>query len=334
MILKSYLLEQNISLINKYFINLIYGENIGMKDDIKDQIKIYFKSYEKILFTQDEILKKKDILTEQVENTSLFSSKKIIFINEVTDKIKDIIYDIGQKPKEDLKIFLFAQTLEKKSTLRKNFEKDNTQGIIACYQDNEKTLGEYIRRKLKDYSGVTQQMINFLIKNCNLDRKTLSNEIDKIKCLFIHKKINTDKLPELLNNNNNLDFNSVRDACFSADKNNLNENLGNIVLQNENAYFYLSVLGNRIEKLISLNYQLKKEKNIEKAVDKIKPPIFWKDKPTFYRQIRRWNSEKLGQARRILFDAEIQLKVNANLNNNTLIKNLIINLYQKASSTS
>ena len=334
MILKSYLLEQNISLINKYFINLIYGENIGMKDDIKDQIKIYFKSYEKILFTQDEILKKKDILTEQVENTSLFSSKKIIFINEVTDKIKDIIYDIGQKPKEDLKIFLFAQTLEKKSTLRKNFEKDNTQGIIACYQDNEKTLGEYTRRKLKDYSGVTQQIINFLIKNCNLDRKTLSYEIDKIKCLFIDKKINTDKLPELLNNNNNLDFNSVRDACFNADKNNLNENLGNIVLQNENAYFYLSVLSNRIEKLINLNYELKKEKNIEKAIDKIKPPIFWKDKPTFYRQIRRWNSEKLEQARRIVFDAEIQLKVNANLNNNTLIKNLIINLYKKASSTS
>ena len=334
MILKSYLLEQNISLIEKYFINLIYGENIGMKDDIKDQIKIYFKNHEKVLFTQDEILKKKDILIEQVENTSLFSSKKIIFINEVTDKIKDIIYDVGQKPKEDLKIFLFAQTLEKKSILRKNFEKEKTQGIIACYHDNERTLGEYTRRKLKDYSGVTQQMINFLIKNCNLDRKTLSNEIDKIKCLFIDKKINTDKLPELLNNNNNLDFNSVRDSCFSADKNNLNENLGNIVLQNENAYFYLSILSNRIEKLINLNYELKKEKNIEKAIDKMKPPIFWKDKPTFNKQVSRWNSEKLEQARKILFETEVQLKVNANLNNNTLIKNLIVDLYQKASSTS
>ena len=334
MILKSYLLEQNISLINKYFINLIYGENIGMKDDIKNQIKIHFKNYEKILFNQDEILKKKDILIEQVENTSLFSSKKIIFINEVTDKIKDIIIDIGQKPKENLKIFLFAQTLEKKSLLRKNFEKENTQGIIACYHDNEKILGEYIRKKLKDYTGVTQQMINFLIKNCNLDRKTLSNEIDKIKCLFIDKKINIDKLPELLNNNNNLDFNSIRDACFSADKKNLNENLGNITLQNENAYFYLGILSNRIEKLINLNYELKKEKNIEKAIDKIKPPIFWKDKPIFYKQINRWNSEKLEQARKILFDAEIQIKVNANLNNNTLIKNLIVDLYQKASSTS
>ena len=334
MILKSYLLEQNISLIDKYFINLIYGENIGMKDDIKNQIKIYFKTHEKILFTQDEILKKKDILIEQVENTSLFSSKKIIFINEVTDKIKDIIYDIGQKPKEDLKIFLFAQTLEKKSTLRKNFEKENKQAIIACYHDNEKTLGEYTRRKLKSYSGVTQQLINLLIKSCNLDRKNLSNEIDKIKCLFIDKKIDTDKLPELLNYNNNLDFNSVRDSCFSADKINLNENLGNIVLQNENAYFYLSILSNRIEKLINLNYELKKEKNIEKAIDKMKPPIFWKDKPTFYKQINRWNSEKLEQARKILFDVEIQIKLNANLNNNTLIKNLIVDLYQKASSTS
>ena len=334
MILKSYLLEQNISLIDKYFINLIYGENIGMKDDIKDQIKIYFKNHEKVLFTQDEILKKKDILIEQVENTSLFSNKKIIFVNEVTDKIKDIINDIGQKPKEDLKIFLFAQTLEKKSSLRKSFEKENTQGIIACYHDNEKTLGEYIRRKLKDYTGVTQQMINFLIKNCNLDRKTLSNEIDKIKCLFIDKKVSIDKLPELLNNNNNLDFNNVRDACLSADKSNLNENLGNIVLQNENAYFYLSILSNRIEKLRNLNYELKREKNIEKAIDKMKPPIFWKDKPTFYKQINRWNSEKLEQARKILFDVEIQLKLNANLNNNTLIKNLIVDLYQKASSTS
>ena len=334
MILKSYLLEQNISLIDKYFINLIYGENIGMKDDIKNQIKIHFKNHEKILFTQDEVLKNKSILTEQVENISLFSSKKIIFINEVTDKIKDIIFDIGQKPKEDLKIFLFAQALEKRSALRKSFEIEKTQSIIACYHDNERTLGEYTRRKLKDYSGVTQQMINFLIKNCNLDRKTLSNEIDKIKCLFIDKKINTDKLPELLNNNNNLDFNSVRDTCFSADKDNLNENLGNIVLQKENAYFYLSVLSNRIEKLINLNYELKKEKNIEKAIDKMKPPIFWKDKPTFHKQISRWNSEKLEQARKILFDAEIQLKVNSNLNNNTLIKNLIVDLYQKASSTS
>ena len=57
MILKSYLIEKDITLLDKYFITLIYGENIGMKDDIKNEIKKFFKIMRKITFTQDEILK-------------------------------------------------------------------------------------------------------------------------------------------------------------------------------------------------------------------------------------------------------------------------------------
>ena len=48
MILKSYLVEKDITILDKYFITLIYGENIGMKDDIKNQIKKFFNDYEKI----------------------------------------------------------------------------------------------------------------------------------------------------------------------------------------------------------------------------------------------------------------------------------------------
>ena len=99
MILKSYLLEQNISLIDKYFINLIYGENIGMKDDIKDQINIYFKNHEKVLFTQDEILKKKDISevdatkeAKKIENVEKnLRNKKIIKKIFVKNKIINFI---------------------------------------------------------------------------------------------------------------------------------------------------------------------------------------------------------------------------------------------------
>ena len=38
MILKSFLVEKNIKLLDQYSASLIYGENIGMKDDIKNQI--------------------------------------------------------------------------------------------------------------------------------------------------------------------------------------------------------------------------------------------------------------------------------------------------------
>ena len=334
MILKSFLVEKNIKLLDQYFATLVYGENIGMKDDIKNQIKSHLKGYEHINFNQDEIIKNEKILDEHIYNTSLFSKKKIIFINEISDKFKDIISTVIEKPNTDLKLFLFAQNLEKKSVLRKMFEKEKDLGVIACYQDNERTLDDYVRKNLQGYNGVSQQIINFLIKNSGLDRKTLLHEIDKIKLLFLDKKIQVDKLPELLNNNNNLEFNHIRDYCLGAERENLNKSLGSMIFQNENSFFYLSVLSNRIEKLINVYNEFEKEKNLEIAIDKVKPPIFWKEKPSFHKQFKRWNSQKLQEAKKILFNTELQIKKNVNSNNSLLINSLIINLYQKAASTS
>ena len=334
MILKSFIVEKNITLIEKYFAFLIYGENIGMKDDIKEQIKQHFKEHEQINFDQNEVVKNSKLLDEQIDNTSLFNNKKIIFINEISDKIKDNIIKILENPNPDIKIFLFGQNLEKKSAIRQIFEKEKKIGIIACYQDNERTLSEYLRKKLSNYSGLSQQTINFLVNNSGLDRKTLSYEIDKIKSLFLDKKIKFEKLLEVLNNANNLDFDNIRDACLGAEKENLNKNLGNVILQNEDAYLYLNVLNHRIEKLCDLNNQYQRDKNIEKAIDNLRPPIFWKDKPTFYKQIKNWNLKKLEEAKKMLFDTEILIKTGMNPNNDILIKNLIVNLCDKAASTS
>ena len=35
MIFKSFLVEKNLSIVDEYFITLLYGENIGLKDEIK-----------------------------------------------------------------------------------------------------------------------------------------------------------------------------------------------------------------------------------------------------------------------------------------------------------
>ena len=336
MILKSFLVEKNISLFEKYFVSLIYGENIGMKDDIKKDIKEYYKKkgFEQINLNQSEILKNEKLLEEQLENISLFSKRKVIFINEISEKIKTKIIKVLESPNPDIRIFLFAQNLEKKTSVRAIFEKEKELGIVACYQDNERTLSEYLRKKLKNYSGLTQEVINFLIDNSGLDRKTLSYEIEKIQSLFLDKTIKFERLIKLVNNKYNIDFDNIRDACFSADKEKLNRNLGNIVLQNDNVYFYLNSLNSRIEKLNDLSNQYEKERNIEKAIDTLRPPIFWKDKPNFYKQIKKWNVKKLEEAKKMVFQTEVLIKIKMNSNNNTLIKNLIINLYNKAASTS
>jgi len=334
MILKSYLVEKNLSLIDSYFASLFYGENIGLKDEIKYELKKKFKNYEQINLNLEEVAKNEKLLNEQIYNSSLFSKNKIIFINEVSDKIKKIIIEVLENPQENIKIFLFAQNLEKKSIIRSNFEKNKTAAIIPCYQDNSRTLSEYLRSKLEGFSGMNQEIINLLINNSGLDRKVLSNEIDKIKALFLDKKIKPEKLDNLINNTYNLDFEKLRDSCLEGDKKKLNENLGNIVLQSEDVYFYLGSLNLRIQKLLQLQNQYEMDKNLDLAIENIKPKIFWKDKPIFYKQVKKWNLRKIEDGKKMLSDAEILIKTRLNSYNEIIIKDLLIKLYLKASSTS
>ena len=87
MILKSYIIEQNIKVLEGYNYCLLYGENEGLKEDIKLKITDANKNAEIINFFQEDLLKNKNILSEEINNISLFYSKKIIYVHEATDKV-------------------------------------------------------------------------------------------------------------------------------------------------------------------------------------------------------------------------------------------------------
>ncbi len=334
MIFKSYTIEKNINPLDEFLAILFYGENIGLKDDFKKSIKNFYNKNEQINFNQDELLKNPGLLEEQILNTSLFSNNKTIFINDYSEKLKKIISDSLVILGKNTKIILFADNLDKKSILRNIFEKEKKFVVIPCYKDNDKSLSIYIREKLKDYVGLTQEIINLLIKNSDTDRKILSNEIEKIKNLFIDKKLIKEKITDLINNPANIDFDNLRDSCLEANKIELNRNLSNVKLQSEKTYYYLANLNNRIEKLIILNDLLAKNKNIELTLNSAKPKIFWKDIPIFKKQIQIWNKKKLGKAIKIISKNEIIIKTKFNALSDVLIKRMFIELYELAKSTS
>ena len=79
MILKSYIIEKNINLISEYNCVLFYGENDGIKDDVKNEVKKTNQDAEFLSGGTDISLIVTAIFRE-VDNLSLFSEKKIIFI--------------------------------------------------------------------------------------------------------------------------------------------------------------------------------------------------------------------------------------------------------------
>ena len=92
MIIKSYIVEQNIEILENYKATLIYGINNGIKDDIKNQIKKRDNKSEILNFFEDEIIKT-NLLYENISNQSLFTKKKIITFNKKFFKPKKISLD-------------------------------------------------------------------------------------------------------------------------------------------------------------------------------------------------------------------------------------------------
>ena len=280
---------------------------------------------------QDELIKNKNILINEIKNKSLFNEKKIIFINQVNDKVLDILDETIDNI-HDERIFLFADILDKKSKLRNYFEKSKSCGILPCYKDNEITIKKIISKKLKNFEGVTTQIINFITLNTELDRNKVNNEIDKIISCFKDKKINPVKLDSLLNIRTNDDFNLLKDEALKGNKINTNRLLADTVFETENNIYYLNSINQRINRLNEIQKMKRSNSNIESIISTLKPTVFWKDKTMLVEQSRKWNNNKIQTALKKTYNTELEIKSNSSIRKDLLIKNLIIDLCITANS--
>ena len=324
MIYKSYLIEKNISLIKKNLSTLFYGENLGLKKNFKEQIKIDNEGASFINYTQEEVLKNQNDILRELNNSSLFEEDKVIFVENCNDKIFNLLekqLDEGIK----FKLIIFSEILDKKSKLRNFYDNSKIYGSVACYQDNLLTIQNLITDKLKGFQNLTRENINIIIGSSGLDRVRLQNEISKIQTYFIEKKIDTKQLEKLLNYHENQNFNELKDEAFKGNRIKTNSLLDSTIFETDKSVYYLNLLSQRLIKLDEIN-SLKDISNIEDRLNKIKPPIFWKDKPNIIEQIKKWKSEKIKKALKYIYDLDIRIKSNSIINKEILIRKLIIDL--------
>ena len=136
----------------------------------------------------------------------------------------------------------------------------------------------------------------------------------------------------LLNLKTNEDFNELKDAAFNGNKQKTNKLLNETTFENDSLIYYINNLNQRINKILEINSYNKEKSNIENIIDKIKPPIFWKDKPILINQSKIWNKKKLLKAQKKTYITELRVKSNSKIKSDLLIKNLIVNLCLLAKS--
>ena len=325
MILKSFEVENNIENLLKFKFVLIYGENIGLKDTLKNKIKNLNKKVEIINLYQDDLVKNKNIILDEVKNVSLFSQEKLIFVNQVNDKILSSIENLLES-KENIKIVLIGDLLDKKSKLRNLFEKESYTATIPCYNDNDITLRKLIQFDLKDFKNLNSNTINMILTYSNMNRKYIINNLEKIKTFYDKKILSEESLETLLNSDRNELFENIRDAALNGDQKRLNELFGSFSFSNEDTFLYLNMINFRLVKLLDIHKHNELNNNFELTINKMKPPIFWKDKPVYLKLLKKWDKQSILDALIYMGKTEENIKKNSTLNNLTMVKNSITNI--------
>jgi len=325
MILKSF--ELSKIKLNNYKFYLFYGDNDGLKEEnIKN---LFEKNYQDKIhrYEEKEILDNTNIFFNSVLTKSFFDDKKLIIVNRATDKIRDLVEELIEKNPEDIIIILNSKNLEKKSTLRKLFEKEKTIVCIPFYEDNSQTLNSIISLFFRNKKiPISQQLINVLIERSRGDRKNLNNELEKIKNFSLNKKnLNIEEIIKLTNLADNYSASELVDHSLAKNTRKT------VTILNENNYsdedniIIIRTLLAKLKRLVKI-YELVDEKNnVEQAISRYKPPIFWRDKPLVTQQIRSWNKNLLKKLIYKTNEIELLVKKNSALAKNILTDFIINN---------
>ena len=325
MILKSFELSK-LKLIDHNFY-LFYGANEGLKEEnIKN---LFEKNYLGKIhrYEEKEIIDNTNNFFDSILSKSFFDNKKLIIINRSTDKIKDIIEGLIEKDPGDIKFILNSKNLEKKSTLRKLFEKEKSVICSAFYEDNNQTLNSIIIKFFRNKEiPISQQLINIIIERSRGDRKNLSNELRKIENFLLNKKnINIQEIIKLTNLAGNYSASELVDHSLAKNTRKT------VTILNENNYsdedniIIIRTLLAKLKRLVKI-YELVDEKNnIEQAISSFKPPIFWKDKMLITQQINSWEKDKLKSLIYESSEIEFLIKKNPRSGKNILLDFIINN---------
>ena len=331
MIIKSF--ELNKLELNNYKFYLFYGDNEGSKEEaIK---KVFEQNYlDKIYrYEEKEILDNIDNFFNSILTRSFFDNEKLIIINRATDKIRETIEGLIEKNPEDIKIILNSKNLEKKSTLRKIFEKEKSIICVPFYEDNNQTLNSIISLFFRNKKiPISQQLINVLIERSRGDRKNLNNELEKIDAYLLNKKnLNLEEIIKLTNLAENYNASELVDHSLAKNTRKT------VTILNENNYsdedniIIIRTLLAKLKRLVKIHELVEEKNNIEQAVSASKPPIFWKDKPLVIQQIRSWKKEHLKDLIYKTNDIELLIKKNSTIAKN-ILSDFIINNSRKTNN--
>lgn len=136
---------------------LIYGPDAGQVDELADKAieRLGIESVNLFVVDADELREKCEAMFSEACSKSLLGGRRMIMIANAGDSDAPLIRELCEHPSLDAFVLITGGDLRAGGGMRAMFENHAKCAVVACYADDDRTLGNIIRDTLFA-SGIRQ----------------------------------------------------------------------------------------------------------------------------------------------------------------------------------
>lgn len=291
----------------KYAGALIYGQDEGQ---VRQRVKLLCENWmgrsaepiNRVEFACGQFTGESDrqmSLSDELAAMSLLGGKRVIVVREADDALVPLLDSALATRAPDNFMLLFALESLSGSKLRAWAEKHPSIGCIPCYKDEGAQLETLIRDTLRAYGLRAQtEVIQFLATHLSGDRQIILNELEKLS-LYLGDEAEQVMLEDVLAAVGDSSETSIDDlshavaagdvarACRLSDKL-LAEGIAGVAMVRGLMRYFA-----RLEQIAQMRHE---GMNLDSAIEALRPPVFFKQKPLLRAHAARWSSPKIADA--------------------------------------
>lgn len=295
---------------------LVYGPDNGLVtersntigktvvDDLNDPFNVAALSVE--ILSEDPAR-----LGDEAGAISMMGGDRLIKIDRGSDKLTVLLKEYLENPSPSALVLVSAGELSTKSSLRKLCESAKNAAAVPCYVEDERDLTRFIRETLNSANlRADQDAVIWLAANISGDRAKVRSELEK---LITYKG----------DENSPISLKDVQAACGAAGAQGFDDLVYNVagrnskaalkayhVLMEEGTAFIaiIRALQNHFRRLHQVKSAMSQGADMDMAMKKLAPPVFFKQAPAFKAQANNWSLGAMSNVMEKLTDLEAQCK--------------------------
>ena len=241
---------------------------------------------------------------------------------------------LGSGPLEGL-LIVEAGNLKSDDSLKALFETSAGCFAVACHPDSAADIDTLITDVLAPFSLAIEPDARALLQSrLGADRTLSRAEIEKLAIFCLGQSpITVDKVESIVGDAADLALERIAEAAAEGRTQAAVTDFGRAIASGESAQTIILITQRYFLKLHKVRSDVDAGQRLDDALKAMRPPLFFKQKDVFARQVRRWTRPQLDQALRRIAEAAKAARLSSVIED-ILAERLILSLSLMATAAS